>query len=77
MSRAITHVVAVDDATRRCNRTFKYIAGIAQGCWIVSLDWVKESLEKEIVLDEHHYEIIGDLDLVREIKGTINFNLLI
>ncbi|CAG5096460.1 Oidioi.mRNA.OKI2018_I69.XSR.g14627.t1.cds [Oikopleura dioica] len=63
MCRSITHVVAVDDATRRCNRTFKYIAGIAQGCWIVSLDWVKDSLERGFVLDEHHYEIIGDLDL--------------
>jgi len=63
MSKSVTHVVACGGENRRCNRTFKYIAGIAQGCWIVSPDWIKRCLERKTLLDEEYFEIIGDLDL--------------
>lgn len=63
MSKSVTHVVACGGEGLRCNRTFKYIAGIAQGCWIVSPKWIKSCLENKKVMDEEHFEIIGDLDL--------------
>lgn len=67
MSKSVTHVVAYgsDKEKRRCNRTYKYICGIAQGCWIVSPEWIRNCLEQKTLLDEEHFEIVGDLDLVR------------
>ncbi|CBY41311.1 unnamed protein product, partial [Oikopleura dioica] len=65
MSKSVTHVVAYgsDREKRRCNRTYKYICGIAQGCWIVSPEWIRNCLEQKTLLDEEHFEIVGDLDL--------------
>ena len=74
MSKSVTHVVACGGQGHRCNRTFKYIAGIAQGCWIVSPDWVKSCLENEKMMDEEHFEIVGDLDMVN-ISFEINCHL--
>ena len=74
MSKSVTHVVACGGRGHRCNRTFKYIAGIAQGCWIVSPDWVTSCLENEKMMDEEHFEIVGDLDMVN-ISFEINCDL--
>ncbi|KAI8870659.1 hypothetical protein GQ42DRAFT_12970 [Ramicandelaber brevisporus] len=44
-SESVTHIVTSTTSTRiAAKRTSKYLLGILSGCWIVSFDWVSESM---------------------------------
>merc|ERR1711974_164172 len=49
-----THVVCGES-----RRTLNMLRAILSGCWIVSLDWLHECLEKNIWVDEELYEMVS------------------
>lgn len=61
----VTHILCACAPLGRCPRTLKYLMGIAGKSWIVSLNWVLDSLSLGTILDEHGYMVIGD-EVVKE-----------
>eukprot|EP00954_Amorphochlora_amoebiformis_P004882 383377-Amorphochlora_amoeboformis.AAC.1 len=61
-----THVVT---AAEKCEegyvgkRTMKYLHGILDAKWIVSIDWLKKSIREGRWVDEAPYEVVGDTTL--------------
>ncbi|KAL4221113.1 hypothetical protein ACF0H5_019373 [Mactra antiquata] len=80
-----THVVMQADASRCCNRSLKYLMGIAHHCWILDHHYVEQCLKAGIYLPEEEYEIVGDncfprglgASLSRQTKKKIFFGLKI
>ncbi|GAB6026803.1 Breast cancer 1, early onset [Chamberlinius hualienensis] len=58
--KVTSHVIVNTGKNRLAERTFKYLTGISCGCWIVSFDWVVESLKAGFGLPEEDYEALGD-----------------
>lgn len=56
----VTHVILKAKENRTCDRTLKYLLGIACKKWVVSFKWVIDSLQARRRLDEEEYEITGD-----------------
>ncbi|XP_042874132.1 breast cancer type 1 susceptibility protein-like isoform X2 [Penaeus japonicus] len=54
----ITHVVVKTDADRMAQRTLKYLYGVANGCWIVMMDWILDSLTSKQLQNEEEYEVL-------------------
>lgn len=50
-----THLVVSSRLTHDSHKTFKYLIAIASKACIVSIDWVKDSLERKEVLPAHKY----------------------
>ncbi|XP_036362304.1 breast cancer type 1 susceptibility protein homolog isoform X3 [Octopus sinensis] len=61
-SSEVTHVIVktVSPQVRYCDRTLKYFQGIAHKCWVVSFQWIEQSMKSEIPLKEANFEITGD-----------------
>ncbi|KAF2069853.1 hypothetical protein CYY_008831 [Polysphondylium violaceum] len=60
-SEDVTHVVCSTlDDTKLSQRTIKYQLGISKGLWIVSFDWILESLNQNQWVNELEFEIQGD-----------------
>ena len=57
-----THVVTKldDPGRRRCLRTAKYLLGVVTGAFVVSIDWVSQSLEAGRIVDEKMFEVSED-----------------
>nr|CAB3226138.1 breast cancer type 1 susceptibility protein homolog [Phallusia mammillata] len=55
----VTHVIVKTDQLR-CDRTLKFIQGIASKIWVVSYLWVVHSLKRKKILPEEEFEVIGD-----------------
>lgn len=58
----VTHVIVkVSGQRNTTEKTLKYLQGIAYGKWIVSLNWVYDSLQEKKLLNEENYEIVDNL----------------
>ncbi|XP_062599195.1 uncharacterized protein LOC134260661 [Saccostrea cucullata] len=70
-SKNITHVVMITDSKNFiCDRTMKYIQGIAHRCWVLSSEWLYKSLEAGVLLPEEKYVIRGDTVSGEEAVGA-------
>uniref|UniRef100_A0A1I8IHD2 BRCT domain-containing protein n=1 Tax=Macrostomum lignano TaxID=282301 RepID=A0A1I8IHD2_9PLAT len=57
-----THVVIRESSVARVSeRTLKYFQALVSGAWLLSFDWVSESLAAGSLLPESDFEIQGDL----------------
>ncbi|KAG2213074.1 hypothetical protein INT47_011223 [Mucor saturninus] len=55
-----THVIASVDKKKQCHRTLKYLDGVVTGKWIVTPQWLLDSLKAKRWLGEIGYEVQGD-----------------
>jgi hypothetical protein len=55
-----THIVCACGRRARCPRTLKYLLGVASKAWIVSFEWILESLSAGKLLPEADFMVIGD-----------------
>lgn len=56
----VSHIICACAAKSHCPRTLKYLLGIAGKSWIISFDWILESLAANKILDEHDFIVVGD-----------------
>nr|XP_045619758.1 uncharacterized protein LOC123771312 [Procambarus clarkii] len=54
----ITHVVVKTEPDCLAQRTLKYLFGVAAGCWVITLQWVLDSLSTKKLLPEEDYEVL-------------------
>ncbi|CAK9140262.1 unnamed protein product [Ilex paraguariensis] len=66
---SVTHVIASTDENRACRRTLKFLMGVLEGKWILSIDCqyigVKSCIKAEELVDEQHFEIDIDVHGIR------------
>ncbi|XP_053655913.2 uncharacterized protein [Cherax quadricarinatus] len=56
--RDITHVVVKTGPDRSAQRTLKFLYGVAAGCWVITHQWVLDSLSTHKLLPEEDYEVL-------------------
>ncbi|MQL81710.1 hypothetical protein Taro_014172, partial [Colocasia esculenta] len=65
-SPAVTHVIASTDENGACKRTLKFLMAIAEGKWILRIDWIKACTKAGAPQNEEQYEIKLDVHGVRD-----------
>ncbi|PIA15590.1 hypothetical protein COEREDRAFT_81918 [Coemansia reversa NRRL 1564] len=58
-----THLIAAVGKDGRASRTFKYLAALASGAWLVTVDWLLESVKAQNLLPEAEFAVKGDCAL--------------
>ena len=51
-SPEVTHVIVLANEMRKTDRTIKYLYGVSTGKWVVTYDWVVDSLKVNHLLPE-------------------------
>lgn len=59
----VTHVIVKTDKDNSANKTLKYLQGVAHKKWIVSFDWVINSLKENRLVNEESYEVVDSRTL--------------
>lgn len=59
----VTHMVVKTDNNNGASKTLKYLQGIAHRKWVVSYQWVLDSLKEKRVLNEELYEAVDCITL--------------
>eukprot|EP00198_Chlamydomonas_reinhardtii_P010770 XP_001700107.1 predicted protein [Chlamydomonas reinhardtii] len=57
---AVTHVLCGTDSSRRARRTFKYLMGVANGCWVLDVGWAAACLSAGAHVLEADWQVVGD-----------------
>lgn len=60
-SPSVSHVIVQVDEDNCAQRTLKFLFGVASGKWIVSVDWVHNSIREGKPIDEEPFEAL-DMD---------------
>ncbi len=58
---AVTHIIVQLDEENCAQRTLKFLFGVANGKWIVGVDWVHQSIRETRIIDEEPFEAL-DMD---------------
>ncbi|KAH9094312.1 hypothetical protein Ae201684P_016922 [Aphanomyces euteiches] len=66
----VSHLITTSDSEKRCQRTQKYMEGLAAQAWIVDMQWVVESFKAKRWLAEDEFEILGDASALESADGT-------
>ncbi|KAL1555779.1 protein BREAST CANCER SUSCEPTIBILITY 1 [Salvia divinorum] len=61
----VTHVIASTDENGACRRTLKFLMGVLEGKWILSVQWIKACIEAGGIADEEQFEISVDIHGIR------------
>ncbi|CAH2078405.1 unnamed protein product [Thlaspi arvense] len=61
-----THVIASINENGACKRTLKFMMGILEGKWILSIDWVKVCMKDSKYVSEEPYVISMDVHGIRQ-----------
>ncbi|KAI9271294.1 hypothetical protein BY458DRAFT_509542 [Sporodiniella umbellata] len=56
----VTHVITSVDKNKLCRRTLKYLQGILEGKWIMTPQWLVQSIQTQQWLPHDLYEVKGD-----------------
>lgn len=56
----VTHIICACAPKSHCPRTLKYLLGISGKSWVVSFNWILESIEAGKILKEEGYVVVGD-----------------
>ncbi|RID50338.1 hypothetical protein BRARA_H01075 [Brassica rapa] len=64
--RRVTHVIASINENGACKRTLKFMMGILEGKWILSIDWIKACMKNGEYVSEEPYEISIDVHGTRQ-----------
>lgn len=73
MNSNVTHVLF--NTGKVCSRTMNYMKAILMGIWIVSIEWLIDSVENDSVKEENKYEAEGSQKIVNSngpFKGRMN-----
>ncbi|KAG2318486.1 hypothetical protein Bca52824_011699 [Brassica carinata] len=62
----VTHVIASTNENGSCKRTLKFMMGILEGKWILSIDWIKACMKNREYVSEEPYEISIDVHGTRQ-----------
>ncbi|KAJ0239392.1 Protein BREAST CANCER SUSCEPTIBILITY 1 [Hirschfeldia incana] len=62
----VTHVIASINENGACKRTLKFMMGVLEGKWILSIDWIKACMNNREYVTEERYEISVDVHGTRQ-----------
>ncbi|KAL1205349.1 BREAST CANCER SUSCEPTIBILITY 1-like protein [Cardamine amara subsp. amara] len=63
---SVTHVIASINENGACKRTLKFMMGILEGKWILSIDWIKACMKYTKYVSKEPFEITMDVHGIRE-----------
>ncbi|KAG2249104.1 hypothetical protein Bca52824_088732 [Brassica carinata] len=62
----VTHIIASINDNGACKRTLKFMMGVLEGKWILSIDWIKACMNNREYVTEEPYEISTDVHGTRQ-----------